>query len=148
MDHNSFKTYSAKPGEVESKWWVIDATDMVVGRLASEVAILIRGKHKPQFTPHVDTGDHVIIINASKVILTGNKENTKEYFTYSGYPGGDKLKKFRDLKRNNPEYILRSAVKGMLPKNRLGNKLINKLKVYAGAEHDHAAQQPQTFVIK
>lgn len=148
MDHNSFKTFSAKPGEVESKWWVIDATDLVVGRLATEVATLIRGKHKPQFTPHIDTGDHVIIINASKVILTGNKENTKEYFTYSGYPGGDKYKKFRDLKRNNPEYILRAAVKGMLPKNRLGNKLINKLKVYAGSEHEHTAQQPQAFVIK
>ena len=121
---------------------------MVVGRLATEVATLIRGKHKPQFTPHIDTGDHVIIINASKVILTGNKENTKEYFTYSGYPGGDKYKKFRDLKRNNPEYILRAAVKGMLPKNRLGNKLINKLKVYAGSEHEHSAQQPQAFVIK
>lgn len=148
MDHNSYKTFSAKPGEVESKWWVIDATDLVVGRLATEVATLIRGKHKPQFTPHIDTGDHVIIINASKVILTGNKENTKEYFTYSGYPGGDKYKKFRDLKRNNPEYILRAAVKGMLPKNRLGNKLINKLKVYAGSEHEHSAQQPQAFVIK
>lgn len=148
MDHNSYKTFSAKPGEIESKWWVIDATDLVVGRLATEVATLIRGKHKPQFTPHIDTGDHVIIINASKVILTGNKENTKEYFTYSGYPGGDKYKKFRDLKRNNPEYILRAAVKGMLPKNRLGNKLINKLKVYAGSEHEHSAQQPQAFVIK
>ncbi len=148
MDHNSFKTFSAKPGEVESKWWVLDATDLIVGRVATEVASLIRGKHKPQFTPHVDTGDHVIIINAGKVKLSGAKEDVKEYFTYSGFPGGDKYKKFRDLKRNDPEYILKRAVRGMLPKNRLGDKLINKLKVYSGAEHEHQAQQPEAFVVK
>lgn len=147
MDHNSFKTFNATAETTDHKWWVIDATDMVVGRLATEVASLIRGKHKPQYTPHVDTGDYVIVINAGKVRLTGNKENVKEYFSYSGYPGGDKYRKFKDVKSNNPEFIVENAVKGMLPKNSLGRQMIKKLKVYGGAEHQHQAQLPQPFAI-
>lgn len=147
MDHNSFKTFNATSETAEHKWWVIDATDMVVGRLATEVASLIRGKHKPQYTPHVDTGDYVIVINAGKVRLTGNKENVKEYFSYSGYPGGDKYRKFKDVRSNNPEFIVENAVKGMLPKNSLGRQMIKKLKVYGGAEHQHQAQLPQPFAI-
>ncbi|MBN8705835.1 MAG: 50S ribosomal protein L13 [Bacteroidetes bacterium] len=148
MDHNSFKTFSAKPFEVEAKWWVIDASGLVVGRLATEVARLVRGKHKPQFTPHTDTGDFVIVINAEKVILTGNKENVKEYFHYSGYPGGDKFKKFKDVKLTNPEFIIENAVKGMLPKNTLGRQQLKKVKVFKGSVHNHQAQTPEPYVIQ
>ena len=142
------RTYSPKPGEIERQWHVIDATDVVLGRLATQAAALLRGKHKPVFAPHVDTGDFVIIINASKVALTGNKRQTKMAYRHSGYPGGLTSVRYSDLLETRPERAVELAVKGMLPHNRLGRKLITKLKVYAGAEHPHAAQQPIPFEIK
>jgi large subunit ribosomal protein L13 len=141
-------TYSPKPGEIERQWHVIDAADVVLGRLATQAAALLRGKHKPVFAPHVDTGDFVIIINASKVALTGNKRQTKMAYRHSGYPGGLTSVRYSDLLETRPEKAVELAVKGMLPHNRLGRKLITKLKVYAGAEHPHAAQQPVPFEIK
>jgi large subunit ribosomal protein L13 len=142
------RTYSPKPGEIERQWHVIDATDVVLGRLATQAAALLRGKHKPVFAPHVDTGDFVVIINASKVALTGNKRQTKMAYRHSGYPGGLTSVRYSDLLETRPERAVELAVKGMLPHNRLGRKLITKLKVYAGAEHPHAAQQPIPFEIK
>jgi large subunit ribosomal protein L13 len=142
------RTYSPKPGEIERQWHVIDATDVVLGRLATQAATLLRGKHKPVFAPHVDTGDFVVIINASKVALTGNKRQTKMAYRHSGYPGGLTSVRYSDLLETRPERAVELAVKGMLPHNRLGRKLITKLKVYAGAEHPHAAQQPIPFEIK
>jgi large subunit ribosomal protein L13 len=142
------RTYSPKPGEIERQWHVIDAADVVLGRLATQAAALLRGKHKPVFAPHVDTGDFVIIINASKVALTGNKRQTKMAYRHSGYPGGLTSVRYSDLLETRPEKAVELAVKGMLPHNRLGRKLITKLKVYAGAEHPHAAQQPVPFEIK
>jgi large subunit ribosomal protein L13 len=142
------RTYSPKPGEIERQWLVIDASDVVLGRLATQAAALLRGKHKPVFAPHVDTGDFVVIINASKVALTGNKRQTKMAYRHSGYPGGLTSVRYSDLLETRPEKAVELAVKGMLPHNRLGRKLITKLKVYAGAEHPHAAQQPIPFEIK
>ena len=142
------RTYSPKPGEIERQWHVIDASDVVLGRLATQAAALLRGKHKPVFAPHVDTGDFVVIINASKVALTGNKRQTKMAYRHSGYPGGLTSVRYSDLLETRPEKAVELAVKGMLPHNRLGRKLITKLKVYAGAEHPHAAQQPVPFEIK
>ena len=142
MDTNSFKTYSARPGDVERAWVVVDAENQVVGRLASKVAAILRGKHKPQYTPHMDTGDFVVVINADKARFTGKKEDEKTYFHYSGYPGGTRFRTPRQVRDRKPEFIVENAVKGMLPKNALGRKLFKKLKVYAGAEHPHAAQQP------
>ena len=142
------RTYSPKPGEIERQWHVIDAADVVLGRLATQAAALLRGKHKPVFAPHVDTGDFVIIINASKVALTGNKRQTKMAYRHSGYPGGLTSVRYSDLLETRPEKAVELAVKGMLPHNRLGRKLITKLKVYAGAEHPHGAQQPVPFEIK
>jgi large subunit ribosomal protein L13 len=142
------RTYSPKPGEIERQWHVIDATDVVLGRLATQAATLLRGKHTPVFAPHVDTGDFVVIINASKVALTGNKRQTKMAYRHSGYPGGLTSVRYSDLLETRPERAVELAVKGMLPHNRLGRKLITKLKVYAGAEHPHAAQQPIPFEIK
>jgi large subunit ribosomal protein L13 len=142
MDTQSFKTYSAKPAEVAGVWYVIDGENQVVGRLASKAASLLRGKHKPEFTPHVDMGDFVVIINADKVRLTGSKEEKKEYFSHSGYPGGSKVTTPRVVREKKPTFIVENAVKGMVPKNRLGRKLLKKLKVYAGSEHPHEAQQP------
>jgi len=141
-------TYSPKPGEIERQWHVIDATDVVLGRLATHVATLLRGKHKPTFAPHVDTGDFVVIINAGKVALTGNKRQTKIAYRHSGYPGGLRAMGYEELLRTKPERAVEKAVKGMLPHNRLGARLITKLKVYAGADHPHAAQQPVPFEIK
>ena len=141
-------TYSPKPGEIERQWHVIDASDIVLGRLASQAAILLRGKHKPVFAPHVDTGDFVIVVNAGKVALTGNKRQTKFAYRHSGYPGGLKRISYEDLLTKRPERAIELAVKGMLPHNRLGRQLIRKLKVYAGPEHPHAAQQPTPFEIK
>jgi large subunit ribosomal protein L13 len=138
-------TYMAKPQEVESKWYVIDATDKVLGRLATEAARLLRGKHKPTFTPHVDTGDHVIIINAEKVLLTGQKLQQKQYIHYTGYPGGLRTESAENLMRRNSAKVIEIAVKGMIPHNRLGSRIIKKLKVYAGAEHPHQAQQPEPW---
>jgi large subunit ribosomal protein L13 len=142
------RTYSPKPGEIERQWHVIDATDIVLGRLATHAATLLRGKHKPTFAPHVDTGDFVIVINAGKVALTGNKRETKFAYRHSGYPGGLKRIAYGDLLAKRPERAIEQAVKGMLPHNRLGSRLITKLKVYAGPEHPHAAQLPQPFEIK
>lgn len=140
------KTFSAKKEEVERKWYVVDAQGKVLGRLASEVAKVLRGKHKPIFTPHVDTGDHVIIINAGKVKLTGRKLDEKLYYRYSGYPGGLKSITSKKLLQSKPERVIELAVKGMLPKNKLGRSTIKKLKVYAGPDHPHAAQRPEPLL--
>jgi large subunit ribosomal protein L13 len=142
------KTYTAKPSEIERKWFIIDATDLVLGRLSSEVAQILRGKHKPTFTPHMDTGDFVIIINAEKVRLTGNKESYKQYFRHTGYPGGTRYTSLKELRSSRPEEVITRAVRGMLPHTRLGRQLIKKLKVYSGPEHPHQAQMPQTLNLK
>ncbi len=136
------KTYMAKPAEVERKWYVVDATDMVLGRLASQVAMVLRGKNKPTFTPNVDTGDYVIIINADKVRLTGKKLEKKYYRYHTGYIGGLKEVQYKKLMAEKPEFVVYKAVKGMLPKNAIGRTMIKKLHVYAGNEHSHQAQQP------
>jgi large subunit ribosomal protein L13 len=141
-------TYSPKPGEIERRWHVIDAADVVLGRLATQAATLLRGKHKPTFAPHVDTGDFVIVVNAGKIALTGNKRQTKVAYRHSGYPGGLRAVTYTELLAKRPERAIELAVRGMLPHNRLGRQLIKKLKVYAGPEHPHAAQQPQPFEIK
>jgi len=148
MDTQSYKTRSAKASEVHRKWFVIDAEQAVVGRLASRVATILRGKHKPSFTPHVDTGDYVIIVNADKVRFTGNKEEAKLYYSYSGYPGGLKSQTASVMRRRKPEHLLRHAVKGMLPKGPLGRQMLTKLKVYAGSEHPHTAQQPEDLSLE
>lgn len=141
------RTYTPRPGDIERNWYVIDATDVVLGRLASHVAILLRGKHKATFAPHVDGGDFVIVINAAKVALTGNKREQKLAYRHSGYPGGLRAVTYGDLLATRPERAVEKAVRGMLPKNSLSNTQMSKLKVYAGAEHPHAAQQPQPFEI-
>jgi large subunit ribosomal protein L13 len=140
-------TYSPKPGDVTRAWHVIDAEDVVLGRLATEVATLLRGKHKPTFAPHVDTGDFVIIVNAEKVALTGHKREQKFAYRHSGYPGGLRKRSFGELLDTRPERLLEKVVKGMLPKNKLGRAQAKKLKVYAGPEHPHTAQQPQPYQI-
>ena len=136
------KTYMAKPEDVERKWYVVDATDLVLGRLASQVAAVLRGKNKPTFTPNVDTGDHVIIVNCAKVRLTGKKLEQKMYRYHTGYIGGLKETQYKKLMAEKPEFAVYNAVKGMLPKNSLGRKMIKKLRVYAGPEHNQHAQQP------
>ena len=141
------RTYSPKPGEIERQWHIIDASDVVLGRLATHTATLLRGKHKPIFAPHMDTGDFVVIINAGKVALTGNKRQTKVAYRHSGYPGGLKQVRYEELLSTRPEKAIEMAVKGMLPHNKLAAQIIKKLKVYPGAEHPHAAQQPQPFEI-
>ncbi len=141
------KSFMAKANEVDRKWYVIDAEGKVLGRLASEVANILRGKNKPIYTPHVDTGDFVIVINADKVKLTGNKWQDKNYAYHTGYPGGRREVAYKDLLQKKPEFIIERAVKGMLPKNRLGRKMYTKLKVYAGSEHPHAAQMPEVYEI-
>lgn len=135
-------TYMAKPNAVERKWYIVDAAGKTVGRLATEVASILRGKHKPEFTPHVDTGDFVIVINAEKVVFTGKKLQSKIYRRHSGYPGGLRETTAGDMLRTHPERVLFSAIKGMLPKNSLGRQQLTKLRVYAGTEHPHSAQQP------
>lgn len=139
------KSYMAKKNEVERKWYVIDAENKVLGRLASEVSTLLTGKHKPIYTPHVDTGDFVIIINADKVKLTGKKLNQLNHVYHTGYPGGLKEVPYRRLMEENPERIIELAVKGMLPKNKIGRQMFRKLKVYRGPEHKHEAQQPEIY---
>ncbi len=139
------RTYMAKAEAIDRKWFVLDATDKPLGRLASEAARLLRGKHKPIFTPHVDTGDYVIVINADKVILTGKKLDQKIMYKHTGYPGGLKETPYRRLLAEKPERAVEAAVRGMLPKNRLGRKMIKKMKVYAGAEHLHQAQKPENW---
>ncbi|HAI52019.1 MAG: 50S ribosomal protein L13 [Limnochordia bacterium] len=142
------KTYAAKPQEVERKWYVVDAEGQTLGRLASQVAAILKGKHKPIYTPHVDTGDHVIVINAEKINLTGKKLHSKRYYRHSGYPGGLKSITAGDLLNRYPERVIRAAVWGMIPHNRLGRKMIKKLKVYAGPEHPHQAQKPEKLELK
>ena len=139
------KTYSAKPLEVERKWYLLDAEGQTLGRLAVLAANLLRGKHKPQFTPNVDTGDFVIIINASKIQVTGKKETDKIYYHHTGYPGGLKSASFKELMAKDATLALEKAIKGMLPHNTLGHEQFNKLKIYAGAEHPHAAQKPVAY---
>jgi large subunit ribosomal protein L13 len=141
------RTYSPKPGDIEHTWHVIDAADVVLGRLASHAAVLLRGKHKPIFAPHIDTGDFVIIINAEKVALTGQKKKQKMEYRHSGYPGGLRATSYAELLETNPRRAVENAVKGMLPHNKLGRQQIKKLKVYAGPTHPHAAQMPQPFQI-
>ena len=141
------KTFSAKPDAVKRDWYVVDAADKTLGRLASEIAHRLRGKHKAEFTPHVDTGDYIVVINAEKVRVTGNKATDKMYHHHSGYPGGLKSFSFEKLIDRAPERVIQSAVKGMLPKNPLGRAMFKKLKVYAGTEHPHTAQQPQELNI-
>lgn len=141
------RTYTPKPGDIQHDWYVIDATDVVLGRLASHVANLLRGKHKATFAPHVDGGDFVIVINAGKVALSGNKLEQKKAYRHSGYPGGLTAVSYSDLMAKNPERAVEKAVKGMLPKTKLGAQQFGKLKVYAGSEHPHAAQQPKPFEI-
>ncbi len=141
------RTYSPKAGEITRTWHVVDATDVVLGRLASNVAKLLRGKHKTMFAPHVDTGDFVIIINAEKVVLTGAKKQQKMDYRHSGFPGGLRATPYSDLLETNPRRAVEKAVKGMLPHNKLGRQQITKLKVYAGSEHPHAAQLPQPYEI-
>jgi large subunit ribosomal protein L13 len=141
------KTYSAKPETVERDWFVIDAEDQTLGRLAVAVATRLRGKHKPEYTPHVDTGDYIVVVNAEKVAVTGKKATDKIYYSHSGYPGGIKDINFQDLIAKAPEKVIQSAVKGMLPRGPLGREMFRKLKVYAGSQHPHTAQQPQTLEL-
>lgn len=151
MDHNSFKTFSAKPahhaGGIEPQWFVVDAENQVVGRLAAQIATILRGKHKPEYTPHVDTGDFVVVVNAEKIRFTGKKETDKQYFRHSGYPGGIKSRTPKEVRELKPEFILEKAVKGMMPRNRLGRAMLKKLNVYAGAEHPHGGQTPEPLTF-
>jgi large subunit ribosomal protein L13 len=142
------KTYSAKVGEVSHDWFVVDAADKTLGRLASEIAHRLRGKHKPEYTPHIDTGDYIVVINAEKVRVTGAKRTDKMYHRHTGYPGGLKSMSFEKLIDHAPERVIQGAVKGMLPRNPLGRAMFSKLKVYAGDTHPHAAQQPQPLPIQ
>jgi large subunit ribosomal protein L13 len=141
------KTYSAKPEEVRRDWFVVDATDKTLGRLATELASRLRGKHKPQFTPHVDTGDHIVVVNAERIRVTGNKLAAKTYYRHTGYVGNLKSITLEKLLEKSPEQVITIAVKGMLPKNRLGRAMLKKLRVFAGPEHSHTAQQPQPLEI-
>ncbi|HLV47631.1 MAG TPA: 50S ribosomal protein L13 [Aliidiomarina sp.] len=141
------KTFVAKPATVKRDWYVVDAAGKTLGRIATEIAVRLRGKHKPEYTPHVDTGDYIIVINAEKVTVTGNKAKDKIYHSHSGYPGGLKSISFEKLQAKKPEMIIEAAVKGMLPRGPLGRDMFRKLKVYAGAEHNHSAQQPKTLDI-
>ena len=141
------KTYCATNENAENNWYVVDAADKVLGRLASQIAKYLRGKHKPEFTPHTDTGDYIVVINADKIKVTGKKEKEKMYYTHSGYPGGLKEMTYEKLQERHPTHIIELAVKGMMPKNPLGRDMMRKLKVYAGAEHPHAAQQPVEITL-
>ena len=142
MDTQSYKTFSATPSDIEHEWFVVDASNRVVGRLASEIARVLRGKHKPTYTPHMDTGDYVIVVNAEEARFTGKKETQKEYLRYSGYPGGDHTESPEEVREDRPAKIIERAVKGMIPEGPLGRKMLKKLKVYAGPDHPHDAQEP------
>ena len=142
------KTYMAKGETVERNWYVVDASDMVLGRLSSQVAAILRGKHKPVYTPHVDTGDHVIIVNAAKLRMTGKKLDQKMYTYHTGYPGGLKQTSYRTLLEKKPEFLVYESIRRMMPKGPLGDQMLKKLRVYAGPEHNNAAQQPETLVLK
>ncbi len=137
------KTYTVKPGDIKRSWFVVDAADQVLGRLSSNIAQILRGKHKPMYTPHADTGDFVVVINADKIRLTGNKADQKTYFRHTGFPGGARTTTFRAAMMKNPSWVIEHAVKGMLPHNRLGRQMIKKLKIYSGGEHPHTAQKPE-----
>ncbi len=139
------KTYSVKAGEIERDWYVVDAADQVLGRLATRIATVLRGKHKPIYSTHLDTGDYVVVVNAERVRLTGNKADQKEYFRHSGYMGGERFIPFRRMLDRYPDRVIKLAVKGMLPKNALGRQMLGKLRVYAGPEHPHAPQNPRPF---
>jgi large subunit ribosomal protein L13 len=141
------KTYSVKAGEIERKWYVVDARDQVLGRMATRVATVLRGKHKPTYSPHLDVGDYVVVINAASVRLTGKKEMQKEYFRHSGYMGGERFIPFKKLLATRPERVIELAVKGMLPKNKLGREMASKLRVYPTSEHPHGPQSPQKLEI-
>lgn len=147
MDTNSYKTYSAKASDIEKKWVLVDAEGHALGRVASQVATYLRGKHKPEFTPHMDTGDNVVVINAAKVELSGNKLQQKEYFRYTGYPGGERVTSAEEMLDKDPTFLITNAVKGMLPKNKLANKLMTNLRVYAGPVHEQDAQQPEKIEL-
>ena len=137
------KTYSAKPGDIERSWYLVDADGQTLGRMASQIASILRGKHKPIFTPHMDCGDYVIVVNAEKVHVTGNRLDDKMYYRHSGYPGGLKQTSLREMLKTRPERVIEEAVRRMLPKNNLGRHMLKKLKVYAGPEHQHQAQNPE-----
>lgn len=141
------KTYTPKPQDIERRWWVIDAEGMVLGRIATEIARVLRGKHKPTYTPHLDVGDFVVVVNAEKVRLTGAKPTQKAYFRHSGYMGGERFVPVRRMLERHPERVIELAVKGMLPKNNLGRLMRRKLKVYAGPQHPHEAQQPKALEV-
>ena len=141
------KTYSPRASELEHRWYVVDAAGVPLGRLASRVATVIRGKHKPTYAPHMDGGDYVVVVNAEKVAVTGSKETQKTYYRHSGYPGGLRQMTLAEMRERYPERVIESAVRGMLPKNKLGRAMIGKLKVYAGAEHPHAAQAPEVLSV-
>jgi len=141
------KTFTPTPADIQRDWYIVDATDQTLGRLASDVAQILRGKHKPTYAPHVDGGDYIVIINADKVAVTGNKDVQKRYYRHSGYPGGLTELSFAEMRKRYPERIIEAAVRGMLPKNRLGRKMFGKLKIYAGADHPHGAQKPQPLEI-
>lgn len=141
------KTFSPRPDDVDRAWWMVDAAGLPLGRLASEVAALLRGKHKPTFAPHMDMGDYVVVVNASDIAVTGTKATDKKYFRHSGYPGGISEESFTHLLERHPERVIEKAVRGMLPKNRLGRRMLKKLKVYAGSEHAHHGQDPQPYAI-
>ena len=144
-EHLFMKTYSAKPGEIQRDWYVVDADGQTLGRLATQIADRLRGKGKPQFTPHVDTGDFVVVVNAEKIAVTGNKLDAKMYYRHSGYPGGLRSRPLREQLERRPTEVLRKAVKGMLPRNRLARQQLTKLKIYVGPDHPHAAQGPKPF---
>lgn len=147
MDAISYKTKSANKATVKKEWYVVDAEGQTLGRFASKVANILRGKHKTNFTPHVDCGDNVIVINADKIRLTGNKWNDKDYVFYSGYPGGQRFESAKNMLKKKPTFIVEHAIEGMLPNNRLGREIFRNLYVYAGSEHPHAAQQPKTLTL-
>lgn len=140
-------TWTVRPGDIERKWYIIDATDLVLGRVATRIATVLRGKHRPEFTPHADCGDHVIVINAEKIRVTGNKESDKVYHHHTGYAGGLKSITLEKQRQQHPERIIEAAVKGMMPKGPLGRSMLKKLKVYAGGEHPHAAQKPEELKL-
>jgi large subunit ribosomal protein L13 len=142
------KTHSTKPSEITRDWWLVDADGVVLGRLASEVAQRLRGKHKPYYSPHLDTGDHVVVVNASKVVMTGAKLLQKEHYRHSGYPGGLRAVSYSKLMTERPEFVVEKAVRGMLPRNPLGRTMLSKLKVYAGPDHPHTAQKPKLLDLK
>ena len=148
MRSRQMKTYSVKAGEIERKWYLVDAQDMVLGRLASEVASILKGKRKPIYSTHLDVGDNVIVVNAGKIVLTGNKLEKKIHYRHSGYPGGLKETVYADLMKKKPDFVVRKAVRGMLPHNRLGRSMLRKLHVYAGPDHPHQAQKPEKLDLE